>query len=116
MEIRELRVELYRDGEARATFTTPLCHYRQNDDVVRSTNLFSLALDQGRANLAGEGFLLQLDAKEVSSPGKFSAEGPNGRPQVRGLGFWCNLESGALLISNQVQFLVPVRLPKRPSP
>ncbi len=116
LEIRELRVDLYRDGEPRATFTTPLCHYRQNDDVVRSTNIFSFAFDQGRAHLEGEGFLLQLDTKQISSPGRFSAEGANGRPQVRGLGFWCNLDSGEILISNKVQVLVPVRLPQRPPP
>lgn len=113
LEIRELRVETYRDSELQAVLTTPACRYRQGDDSVISTNSFAVQLADERGQLEGQGFHLRLAAKEVSSSGRFSASGPNGRPQLRGEGFLFRLEAGQLNVSNQVQLLLPVRLPQR---
>lgn len=116
LEIRELKIETFRDGEPQATLTTPLCRYRLADDSVVSTNSFAIRLKNNGGQLDGEGFHLLLAAKEVSSPGKFSASGPGGRLQLRGIGFRYRFESGQITVSNQVHALIPVRLPKRFSP
>jgi len=115
-EIRELKVETYRDGELQATLTTPLCQYRQGDDIVDSTNTFTIQLAENRGRLEGEGFHFLMGAKEVSSPGPFSANSSGGRLQLRGVGFHFRLEAGQMIVSNQVQALLPIRLPKRFTP
>lgn len=111
LEIRDLKVEVYRDGEPQAVLSTPLCQYRE--DVLDSTNSFSIQLTDNRGRLEGEGFHLLLAAKEVSSAGRFSANGAGGRLQLRGLGFHFRLEASQMVVSNQVQALLPIRLPKR---
>ena len=113
LEIRDLKVETFHDGEPQATLTTPLCRYRAQDDSVMSTNVFAIRLPENRGKLDGEGFHLLLAAKEVSSPGNFSASGPGGRLQLRGEGFRFRMESGQLTVSNRVQALLPIRIPKR---
>ena len=113
LEIRELKVETYRDGEPQAVLTTPLCRYRPGDDVVDSTNTFGVQLADNRGRLDGEGFQLRMAAKEVSSAGPFAANASGGRLQLRGTGFHFRLEASQMVVSNQVQALIPVRLPKR---
>ena len=113
LEIRDLQVQTFHDGEPQAVLVSPLCRYRKEDDSVISTNTFRVELAGGTGRLEGQGFHLRLGSKEVSSAGPFSASGPGGRPQLRGEGFRFLLEAGRLTVSNQVQALIPIRVPRR---
>ena len=118
LEIRDLRVETFRNGEAQAELTSPLCWYRPNSKEVHSTNAFAVRQSGGGSEMNGTGFLLKLESKEVSSAGNFTVRRAAGRGQVQGEGFWTDLDSRRMIVSNRVQALLPIPLPTRlrPSP
>ena len=116
MEVRDLRIETFREGENQAELTSPLCWYRPDLREVHSTNDFVIRQSGGKGEIRGTGFLLKLDTHEVSSAGEFTGQFPGGRGQFQGQGFWTHLETRRTVISNRVQALLPLPLPKRNRP
>ncbi len=53
------------------------------------------------------------NGKEISSPESFTLRQGVGQAQLQGEGFYLNLETHNLIISNHLQALLPFRFPKR---
>ena len=116
LEVRDLRIETFREGEAQGELTCPLCWYRPEQKEVHSTNEFAIRQPGGKGEIKGVGFLLKVDRREVSSAGAFTGSFPGGRGQFQGQGFWTDLDSRRTVISNRVQALIPLPIPKRNRP